>query len=107
MKPEGSVVPVEKTLALIIEQPEAKKLGARAIAASPSAKSLAKEHSIDLSKMAGTGRRGLIIKEDVLSHISTVRGPGVSTEGVEGQVDIIPQSVKQSLENLEILIDFQ
>jgi 2-oxoisovalerate dehydrogenase E2 component (dihydrolipoyl transacylase) len=53
------------------------------VLASPSTRALAREHSIDISKVVGTGSRGQITNDDVLKlvrakHILTLQGMAFS-----------------------------
>ena len=90
-QPVGSTVSVGETIALIIQQDEEAPLIPEVIRsperleekpservteaidervlASPLAKKLAKEHNIDLVKITGSGRDGVITKKDVLSYL--------------------------------------
>ncbi len=49
---------------------QAEQRGKAGVSVSPSAKRVAREHGIDLSKIQGTGPDGRILKEDVLAAIS-------------------------------------
>jgi pyruvate dehydrogenase E2 component (dihydrolipoamide acetyltransferase) len=48
---------------------ERKALEKRRVKASPSAKRLAREHSIDLFQIEGSGPQGRIVKEDILAYV--------------------------------------
>ncbi len=58
--------------------------------ASPLAKRLALLHSVDLSRLAGTGPRGRICKVDVLARIRPVTTP--ARTAAENEAEIIPMS---------------
>ncbi len=51
------------------------------VRASPIARRLAREQSIDLSLVAGTGPGGRIVEDDVLAYRETLPAPGVSPAG--------------------------
>jgi len=50
--------------------------------ATPLARRLAREHSIELSRLQGSGPRGRIQQSDVLEHLDTLSGNDVSTSAV-------------------------
>jgi 2-oxoglutarate dehydrogenase E2 component (dihydrolipoamide succinyltransferase) len=53
------------------------------VRSSPLVRRMAKENSLDLSQIAGTGSAGRITKEDVLAHLSTC-GPGIAPSASPG-----------------------
>ncbi|MEM3771263.1 MAG: dihydrolipoamide acetyltransferase family protein [Candidatus Micrarchaeia archaeon] len=68
----GAIVNVGEVIAEIelMDERTSRQKVEKAIIASPSAKSLARQHGIDLSQITGTGPDGLITEKDVLSYIS-------------------------------------
>lgn len=83
VKPREAVVPAEKAKAT--EQPTA-------IKASPLAKSVAKEHGIDLSLIKGTGPGGRITKGDVMQVIEGAKKAEVAPTLEEEPGETIPLS---------------
>jgi pyruvate dehydrogenase E2 component (dihydrolipoamide acetyltransferase) len=74
----GDVVPVGQTIAWIVlpgENPPAEPT-AREIKISPKARRLAREHSIDLTRVHGSGNEGEILADDVLALVAS---PAVAT----------------------------
>lgn len=62
-----------------------------AVRVSPLAKRLAKEYEIDLSKISGTGREGMITKEDVLSYQHSVKVTEADSDSSKlGVEEVIP-----------------
>jgi pyruvate dehydrogenase E2 component (dihydrolipoyllysine-residue acetyltransferase) len=59
--------------------------GETKIFAAPAARRLAREHSIDLSAIKGSGPKGRIVKNDVLAAVSS-SGPGLQTESSVNEV---------------------
>lgn len=77
-----------------VEVPQLTK-EAEVIKASPLAKSIAKEHNIDLSLVAGTGPGGRITKEDVLRAVEeskVVAAPPAREEVALAEEEIVPLS---------------
>jgi pyruvate dehydrogenase E2 component (dihydrolipoamide acetyltransferase) len=85
MAEEGVDVPVAETLAIIIapdeKLPEAEAIAEapverveKHIVASPAAKRVAKEHSVNLAQVKGTGSEGRIGEEDVRRFIEETKG---------------------------------
>jgi len=85
MAEEGDEVPVAETLAIItaldeelpeveaITEPTVERVEER-IVASPAAKRVAREHSVDLAQVKGTGPEGRIGEEDVRRFIEETKG---------------------------------
>ena len=82
-KQEGETVESEELLCLIDESAEAptsessddveSAAAAQEIAASPAARKLATEHDVDLSIVNGTGRSGMVTKNDVAKMLDEIR----------------------------------
>jgi len=89
-KQEGSTVQAGESIASIVVPTEAHELLKtekeieRRIEASPSAKRLAKEYGVDLSKIRGTGPSGLITKDDILAYVEK------NKILQEGEIEVIP-----------------
>ncbi len=116
MAKEGDDVPVGTTIAVILQpgekapelpepvirtkkEVEVEVPGAtsetEAIKASPLAKSIAREHNIDLSFVTGTGPRGRITKEDVLQALEkskVVTAPPAREEPERMEEEVVPLS---------------
>lgn len=85
LKQEGDIVESEEVLCVLDENAEAPKpaevdpepteatTDADAVAASPAARKLATEHDIDLSSVNGTGRSGMVTKDDVNRTLEEIR----------------------------------
>jgi len=96
MKNEGDTVLSNEIIAVITEGEGGAKPAASSteenksssdnseIIASPSAKKLAEENSINLGSVSGTGKDGRITKEDIVAAISA---PAAKTESAPAQVD--------------------
>ena len=91
--PEGSVVAVGLPIARLSDKAGAPAPAVRAAPAdadAPSARKLMAEHGIDRDEVAGTGRGGRVMKEDVLRIVATplarriARRDGVDLAGVSG-----------------------
>ncbi len=52
--------------------------------AAPAARALAKKLGIDLTRLPGTGRGGVIIVDDVITHSNLARGPAAHTPAFTG-----------------------
>ena len=65
----GEVIAQIDTEAVAAAAPKAKAEVAAAAAATPSARKLAHEHDVDASQLKGSGKHGLVTKEDVLSAV--------------------------------------
>lgn len=52
--------------------------------AAPAARALAKKLGIDLTRLPGTGRGGVIIVDDVIAHSNTARSPAPTTPSFTG-----------------------
>ena len=52
--------------------------------AAPAARALAKKLSIDLTRLAGTGRGGVIVVDDVIAHANIARSPSEQTPAFTG-----------------------
>ena len=83
-KQEGDTVESEELLCSIDESAEAPASGTmnvapeptseeKEIAASPAARKLASEHDLDLSMVNGTGRSGMVTKDDVAKMLDEIR----------------------------------
>lgn len=72
------------------------------ILAIPSVRRLAKEYKIDLSEIKATGKKGRILKEDVLKYLS---GRGDVSEEI--QQSIAPGLVRSRIDRSESLTPFQ
>jgi 2-oxoglutarate dehydrogenase E2 component (dihydrolipoamide succinyltransferase) len=93
------------------------KAGA-ASTASPSARKLAHEHDVDAGKLQGSGRHGLVTKEDVLNAVQSARQPATPVSAVpsgnrpEQRVPMtrirqrIAERLLQSQQNAAILTTF-
>ena len=90
-KEEGETVESEELLCAIDESAEAPSIGSTAvdtetttdpqdIAASPAARKLASEHDIDLSIVNGTGRSGMVTKNDVEKMLEEVRATPIEED---------------------------
>ncbi|MEM2370528.1 MAG: dihydrolipoamide acetyltransferase family protein [Candidatus Bathyarchaeia archaeon] len=102
LKPEGTTVPVGEVIAVIEEAPpETPKEEVKVeVLASPRAKSLAKAHGIDLTKVRGTGPRGMITEKDLLPLISEIQRAAAPAEKAVPIERVVPV---ERLENVEII----
>jgi pyruvate/2-oxoglutarate dehydrogenase complex dihydrolipoamide acyltransferase (E2) component len=64
--------------------------GIKVVQSSPVVRKLAKEHSVDLRLVHGTGKNGRVSKEDVLKYIETQGKTGVAKPIAAGDEEIIP-----------------
>lgn len=81
-----------------------------AIKASPLAKSIAKEHNIDLSLVTGTGPGGRITKEDVLQALEeskAVTTPPAREEPALAEEEIVPLSSMREIIARRMIESFQ
>jgi pyruvate dehydrogenase E2 component (dihydrolipoamide acetyltransferase) len=84
-------------------EPPARRKGERAfVPAAPAARRLAREHGIDLSDVAGTGRGGRITREDVQRAIDAREAPVPAVESIpiRGMRKTIAQRMHQSLQDM-------
>jgi pyruvate/2-oxoglutarate dehydrogenase complex dihydrolipoamide acyltransferase (E2) component len=67
--------------------------GARAERTSPLVRRLAREHHLDVSRIAGTGRGGRVTRRDVIAHLArTGSDPAAGAGTAAGDVDIVPMT---------------
>jgi pyruvate dehydrogenase E2 component (dihydrolipoamide acetyltransferase) len=96
---EGKEVPVTEVIAYIGEEDEKipEEIVRKKILASPLAKKLAKEMSIDLSKISGTGPKGRIVKADILRAAEEIKFKKKEKIEIEKEIDkelITPEILK-------------
>ncbi len=99
----GDEVPVGTTIAFILKPGEKaprvpqltvrvkEEAQAKAIKASPLAKTIAKEHNIDLSIVVGTGPGGRITKEDVLRSLE--KGKVAATPSAQEESELVEEEL--------------
>ena len=73
----------------------------RGVRSSPLVRRIAKEHSIDLARVAGTGPADRVTKEDILLHLS--RGPAKEPPAAPQEVAALPQA-PQPLSRMRAII---
>ena len=56
------------------EQVQSKATPSGKTLATPAVRKMAMEHGINLSDVAGTGKEGRVLKEDIIRHVETMRG---------------------------------
>ncbi len=107
---------------ILSEEPEELKLvlgdedekPIRTKTASPSARKLAQEKNIDLNQIAGSGKRGTVLKEDLLSLMGSRPGPNKrkQTHGQEERIRMtrlrmtIAKRLKEAQNNAAMLTTF-
>ena len=105
----------EEPLVLTEDQENTKKSLAPVINfASPSAKKMAAESKIDLTKIKGSGKNGIILKEDLLNLMGSAPQPSQrkSTHGPEERIKMtrlrmtIAKRLKEAQENAAMLTTF-
>jgi len=84
----GEDIPINQKMTKLVVKAEK-----TAVRASPLAKRLAKEYVLDLSKIPGTGREGMITKEDIFSYQQRIKvtkaEPSFSKIGVEEVIPLV------------------
>ncbi len=110
---EGDVVPVGKTIALILavgeapatdakEKPSAsgmpasREVNASPVAASPLARKIAAEHGLELADIPSNGER--ITKEDVLAHLAIAEGRQAGAQPGAGKISASPKARRLAAE---------
>ncbi len=83
----GEVIAVLDTEA-VAATPKASVEAAPAV--TPSARKLAHEHDVDASQLQGSGRHGVVTKEDVLSAVQTSKPSPSQGEGMGGGASVAP-----------------
>ena len=107
----------EKPLVLTDAQEEKKKTKASPSivkSVSPSARKIASESKIDLSKVKGSGKNGIILKEDLLSLMGSIPQPSErkTTHGPEERIKMtrlritIAKRLKEAQDNAAMLTTF-
>lgn len=77
---DGDVVPVGKTIAVIVDKVETLHTSRTSLQASPVARKIAQEHGVDLARVKPTG--GRIEKADVMAFMNATEDEGRKTEVV-------------------------
>ena len=70
------------------------------IPASPAVRRLVREHDLNLTDIAGSGKDGRVLKADVLAHLDKPAAPGQG-QGQEGTGDSQPESSGRERETLD------
>ncbi|MDP2142671.1 MAG: 2-oxoglutarate dehydrogenase complex dihydrolipoyllysine-residue succinyltransferase [Gallionella sp.] len=95
VKGDGEKVGSEEVIAQIdteavVAAAPVTKVSEAAVAATPSARKLAHAHDVDASQLQGSGKHGLVTKEDVLSAVQTAEGSLRSSGAASDLLPVAP-----------------
>ena len=87
-KPAGPAQPVKQS-APVVDGKRRTRRDARGTPLSPAVRRLVAENGVDIARIEGTGRDGRVKRNDVLSHLQSLRAPPATIRGVS---EIVPFS---------------
>ena len=113
-KTEEPILKLEDEEPLILEEPHIEKITQEKKQVSPAARKMANESKIDLREIEGSGKNGLILKEDIMSLMGAKPAPSERKiqHGPEERVKMtrlrltIAKRLKEAQENAAMLTTF-
>ena len=113
-KAQEPVLKLEEEEPLILDQPHEEKINKIEKRVSPSARKMASEAKIDLSSIEGSGKNGVVLKEDIMSLMGSKPAPSERKikHGPEERVKMtrlrltIAKRLKEAQENAAMLTTF-
>ena len=114
IKKEEPILRLEEEEPLILEQPLEEKIIKKDKNASPAARKMASEANVDLNRVEGSGKNGVILKEDIMSLMGSKPAPAERKlkHGPEERVKMtrlrltIAKRLKEAQENAAMLTTF-